>query len=584
MAWLAFQPGYMNFDSLLQYEMSLTREFSDWHPPIMSALWVLLGSQWTGPGGMLVFQLALVWGGVLLWMARLDWRPAAACLLLLPLLPWVINFQGVLWKDVGMAYALLMLSALLLAPPSRWRWAAAVLLVFYALNLRHNALLAVGPLVFLMFRLQPAQPSILRASLYTAFLLVACLAGGQLLSQGVLKAEKTAASGYLMMDDLAWLSLHADRSLIPGKTLLEIQRCAATDMGANRLVGRVLCLYEPAEVLEELAALPELPTVWRNEIAAEPWAYLRYRMASFGYLLRSPASQPYFIWQPGIEANSLGLSAPPNTWSQALQHYVHAASRALPLLFKPYGWLLLSAIGALAGLALERSPVQRCAQTLFVSAGLYIGGYALTTPMADFRYVYWSALACTLAWMLLLADPPGWREPAHRGKLAGLLAAALACVLLIPSWERLTALDTDALLRTSLASSTTRLPLQVQGRHDLAAEGEWLTITGPDPFLALSPVRPQSDAGTPQFMVFTLECRQMPAPPVLQIFLWGGEIGGADETYSQRMDGRQGQNILGLSPTLRSPAIQPLTGIRLDIDHANGCTEFKIKDAALLLG
>ena len=69
---VAFFPGYMSSDSILQYEQArasaLTniREisgFTDLHPPSMGIMWRLLDYIYPGPAGMLILHNLLYWCG-----------------------------------------------------------------------------------------------------------------------------------------------------------------------------------------------------------------------------------------------------------------------------------------------------------------------------------------------------------------------------------------------------------------------------------------------------------------------------------------------------------------------------------------
>ncbi len=41
--WVAFYPGFMSHDSIVQFGMSKSLNFNDWHPPIMAWVWSVVG-------------------------------------------------------------------------------------------------------------------------------------------------------------------------------------------------------------------------------------------------------------------------------------------------------------------------------------------------------------------------------------------------------------------------------------------------------------------------------------------------------------------------------------------------------------
>src|SRR5437763_16429846 len=70
LALAAFYPGYMSPDSTSQLTQARAWDFTDWHPPLMAALWGAVDRVFPGPAGMLVLQNAAYWGAAaLLWRA-----------------------------------------------------------------------------------------------------------------------------------------------------------------------------------------------------------------------------------------------------------------------------------------------------------------------------------------------------------------------------------------------------------------------------------------------------------------------------------------------------------------------------------
>jgi len=143
----AFWPGLMSVDSIVQYTQAVLRHYSDQHPPVMAWLWSWTDRVVTGPGGMLIVHLGLLWIG--LWAiaegARRRGLRHAWLVPLVGFMPTIANIAGVIWKDVGMAYALLCAGGLLYASHRVKRAtrvvaiAAALILMAYATMARANA-------------------------------------------------------------------------------------------------------------------------------------------------------------------------------------------------------------------------------------------------------------------------------------------------------------------------------------------------------------------------------------------------------------------------------------------------------------
>lgn len=140
-SWVAFYPGFMSPDSLVQYEIAKTLDFNDWHPPVMSWLWSILNVFFEGPQGLLFFHLALLWGGLYSWYINCRESRFAWLFIVIGFLPWVVNFEGVLWKDVGMAFSLLLAIGLLGGKKlTSTKISIAAVLLIYAFLVRANAL------------------------------------------------------------------------------------------------------------------------------------------------------------------------------------------------------------------------------------------------------------------------------------------------------------------------------------------------------------------------------------------------------------------------------------------------------------
>mgnify|MGYP000391599521 CR=1 FL=1 len=110
-----FYPGYMSPDSVRQLKQARSASYDDWHPPIMALVWGILDSVIPGPVGMLVFHNILFWSGLGLTISLVAPRSLLAPVLVLAVgfFPSVFALLSTIWKDVGMASALLLAFSLL---------------------------------------------------------------------------------------------------------------------------------------------------------------------------------------------------------------------------------------------------------------------------------------------------------------------------------------------------------------------------------------------------------------------------------------------------------------------------------------
>jgi hypothetical protein len=402
----AFHPGYMSVDSLVQYGQGLDGAFSNQHPPLGSIVLGLCGRLTGSPAGALALQLALVGGGFALLVGPAPRaRRAAAVLLTLAFLatPSTWATAVVLWKDVLLAGALLLACAALRAR----RTALALALLVVAALLRHDGLAAAGPLAAGAAFTSPALRSRSRRLGAAGAAIGAMLLLPPLLERAV-RARDVWPAGQLFVYDLAGIAVREPGafagSLLSRQVTLDDVRERYTPFTG----GPLMFARGPGDHVipfHELTHHRELAGEWLRAILAHPRAYLAHRLAVFAAALgahRGAAFGPYHV---GVDPNRWGLRADPGRLARALGA-LRDAARDGPL-FRGWFWVALCA----AVVALGARRAARDAVPLWIAAsGL---SYALVhlaiAVAAEFRYVYWTALAPFAAAAAALA----FRSTAH---------------------------------------------------------------------------------------------------------------------------------------------------------------------------
>ena len=371
---LAFWPGFMEFDSFDQYAQAIGREpLNDWHPVIMALLWRVLIRLHDGPQPMLLLQMALYWSGFLylaLQMLRRG-RPALAWgAILIPFLPFLLNFSGVVWKDTHMALAFFW-AALILAFPRRSIGSAAtsLLLIFYGLAVRHNGIAAALPLLVLWGHnfagLFNVRHRIGAASLY-------CRGRRdtpgprQLCHRPFLAVEQTNPLHHQMLNEIAYIQCHSGGpvdllTLYPGDALKQLSP-ADRQIELCRQVDELAAGGDTDDIFEKEILVspddddPRIFPLWLQTLRAHASEYLAYRLIVYRTFLR-PFSylRPYYVFCDGKQPNQFPerfSSEPANALGLAtvLRDYIGLASKMLDFLFRPFFWLI--ALVVTAGLSL----------------------------------------------------------------------------------------------------------------------------------------------------------------------------------------------------------------------------------------
>jgi hypothetical protein len=399
----------MSPDSLDQYTQAVSNKYHDWHPPIMAGLWSLLNIYFKGPQGLLFFHLGLLWGASYLLYSRFVEKSFAWIFLTIGILPFVVNFSGVLWKDVGLAFSLLFAFALILKFNGIERRPLLVpvlvaALLFYGMAVRINSIIAVLPIVFLAIRtFLPNINKIKTLALGAAFMLITVW-GISAFNYTVLKADKTNPEIYVMFDDLQGLSAINKTSFFPPEAGIGndlVNKCK------NAIPGTAFCYIEHGWDKWEKRNdfYREVRSAWMAQVSNNPVDYAENRFKMFSRLLRSPSMSTSYVLFPAIVPNSFNIKQDRTVLTNVFIYYVLSSAETAPFLFKPYFWLALDI--SLLLFYCFFSDFRRAtfpAFLLVVSSTLYILSYIPVTAAADIRYIYWSIVSTTVAVMLIVLN------------------------------------------------------------------------------------------------------------------------------------------------------------------------------------
>jgi hypothetical protein len=412
---LTFSPGFMSYDSLFQLDQALGREpLSDWHPPVMSLLWTGLMKVTGTYAVMAALQIGVLWAVlfvIAMVVLRVSGSPRwALAFLALGLMPQVLNIVGVVWKDVQMALALLAVVAIAMVghaarQPRRLRWVLfplGILLLVYALLVRKNGIVAILPLLYLLYRswFPPGRRAVLAGS-------VVAFAAAAFLAQTVITVAAsplpTAQFSAIAIDDVIHVVprdelRRADLSKDLKDKLLAAQ--ALCEKKNSLMNAYWTCYGRGAEgPFTPIADHEELTRAWPRLMAQRPAGYLQYRAEVYAQFLFN--NRDY--WQEGVLGNEKGITVDHPRMVSSLRTYIlQFANRNVMFLFGAWFWL---------GVAVVQSTRWRRASRfgllvpcIGVSSLLYILAYIPTAPATDYRYVYWPAIGGSLALMVMALD------------------------------------------------------------------------------------------------------------------------------------------------------------------------------------
>jgi hypothetical protein len=388
-----FYPGIVTPDSLSQLAQANSNSYSDWHPALMAWLWRLTNFIVPDHAGLLVLHVCVFWGA-LFYLSRQNQQQSPIWYLAVGLLPFILGISGIIWKDVGTAYFLLLAAALL---QKRGYVAAGIFWVcaFIAVGYRYNTALSIFPLLYLFFHIRFRRLAWPLLLVISAIAMVAVYAAVQLFNSSVLKTQKDNPSIVILVDDLTNLSIARQESLIPGLSLNQLQASYRTSINDNYF--RLHDKGEPPLSIEGIQA------AWKQAVQTYPWDYLSFRLKTYAHFMGISLSPPFDLNKPSYsywEPHSFE-STDTNRLRILTGQYVRGIAKALPFLFTGWFWLLASTLLLMACYRWRHHPNAGLAAALSLSAMINLLSYLLVANAPYFRYYYWSVLACTVACVLL---------------------------------------------------------------------------------------------------------------------------------------------------------------------------------------
>ncbi|HEX5259511.1 MAG TPA: hypothetical protein VFW35_12125 [Sphingomicrobium sp.] len=404
-------PGRLGPDSTEQLHQAVSGRLTDWHPPVMAALWRLLGAAALGPVPMLALQVGFYWLGI--WCifdasAHLSGARRAIIAIAAAFHPLILVLLGAVLKDVQMASALLAAFGLLYRDREKFdrirpvAATIAAILLCYAALVRHNGLAAVSPI--LVYWLWPSSLSADRTLPIAAAVLVIGVPASQFVNHRLLDAAPTNVEGSLQLFDIAGIAHFSHEP-----AALPITAGCYTPFYWDRLDSpRCGALFQrfAAPVAQQR---PALTRIWLGAIADHWPAYAEHRISHFN-------SSVYFLVPADVRCRSAPeynrCDEPPRV--RAENDFIRKNPLYWPCIWLAAGiWLLLQATASRPARALAWSGV------LYGTSFLFVG------VATDYQYHLWTMLAIGLALGIHFSRQRDWVAPLRQlAAPVGMIVAA----------------------------------------------------------------------------------------------------------------------------------------------------------------
>lgn len=416
----AFWPGCFSSDSINQYSQAADGWYNNWHPVIHTWLFVLLPLKiFGGAWGVVFFQL-LIFSGALayllfvmydegcpLWFILLSWAYTV-------LSPYTGSMLLFVWKDCVLdALLALLMGQLIRIYSDSGAWlkkplnlAALTALSFLILNIRHNAVLLIGPLFIVLLVFIGRERKRLLLSAAAVLAATAIWAGPVLNIADVERPDQrvTETVGLPMSLLCSVYTRNADSMSPEVREFMDSlaepwqwEECYRADEGFNSIK------WYGNDDLADIVDARGTGTILRYALDSalrSPRYALSGVLRLTGFLWRINGDSLYW-YAPAISANDYGISP---QWHEPLVSaglsYMSAAARApLNLLFNYIGVpilaLLLFAVAQLGGGRLGRV-------FLVIPVMAYNFGTMLLLSGADYRFFHFNfVIAAPLIYLML---------------------------------------------------------------------------------------------------------------------------------------------------------------------------------------
>jgi hypothetical protein len=422
-------PGHLEFDSIIQLRDGRSGVYDSWHPPVMAWLLGLGDAILPGAALFVAFDTVLAFAALvsLLWLPKqISWRAVAGAFVIV-LLPQLLIYQGIVWKDVLFADAVLCGFASLAQAAARWE------------NFRARAVLIALSILFLVLATLTRQNG-------AVVVPCAAIALGVIAARGTGSRRNGAAYGaglfvaciVLVFAGNAALQLRSDNNLGVVKQIKVLERYDLAGMVKRKpaIALRVLDKEAPAlarairtegvarwspaanDTLMDSPVLQDaldrtapdiLARQWREAIATEPGTYLAVRAQLFVWLFWPGHGDACPLYTVGVDGpanwmNKLSIAPRFDARDEALDDYASALG-ATPVFWHPaYAvltvlclWFLLKRRGA-ADIALA---------AMLTASLLFTLSFFFVSMACEYRYLYMPDLAAAAAALYLLADGEG---------------------------------------------------------------------------------------------------------------------------------------------------------------------------------
>jgi hypothetical protein len=408
---LLFHPGGMTNDAVVQYaQVKGVLPLSAWHPLAFVRVWSVMDIFFDGPMAMLVLHQGAFWLG--LWfLAKNLFRGQiiqVMVILVLGFFPVIHTLMGTVWKDASLLSAgILGLGLILEAQRSKkaWLYIPALLAFGYMAAVRHNGLLAVFPILWLIGSSETITKSITKTTGLTFVVLGLAIAMNH--STSVKKFPHLV--NQILIWDLWGMSIEVGETMIPSSAFVDskLNNLDHYREHFNPHSNNSIIFEEAAGINKDIFVddnlSAELQGAFVDGVGNNFWIYVNRRMTFFKRFLGFAQWKPYMAHcLESVDPAKIGLddvtnhqmndSALLTIYMVGLNYFIHYNG------FNAVPYFLLVVMILMIGLYTK----SRLLAVLMISGLMYWLPHLVIAPSNDFRYHVWLIFMALLGMLFLL--------------------------------------------------------------------------------------------------------------------------------------------------------------------------------------
>lgn len=408
---LLFHPGGMTNDAVVQYsQVKGIIPLDAWHPLSFVRVWSFTDYFSDGPMAMLIFHQAIYWLGLWLLVKNVfrSNRIQIITLLVLGFFPIMHTLMGTVWKDASLLSAGILGIGLILEAQrkkTKWQYLLAMVAFAYMAAVRHNGLLAVLPILWLMADSSNLGKTAIKTVGFSILILGIAFAMNH--SNSVKKYPHLV--NQILIWDLWGMSLDVGSTLIPNSAFVdpELNNLGHYQEHFNPHSNNSIIFEKNAGINKDIFVnddlSQELQAAFVSGVTNNFGAYLNRRATFFVRFLGFGQWKPYMAYcLKSVDPAKIGLdnvtyhrmndSSVLSLYLAGLNYFIHYNG------FNAVPYFLLGLLILAVGLHTK----DRLLVVLIISGLMYWLPHLVIAPSNDFRYHVWLVFVVILGTLILL--------------------------------------------------------------------------------------------------------------------------------------------------------------------------------------